>query len=145
MPWEEAERTEKRVCVSLGRLWPTLAKPCVAKTKFGNQLLPEPSLPSLAKTKFGQKNIGQSIFGTGVCHGGTPKGGGPKISRFFPLSRTPIFALFCLSLSGCLLVDFWCLKRRDPQMCTFGVPGLMCETPAAPKPPEERMKIVAGE
>ena len=31
-----------------------------------------------------------------------------------------------------LLVEFWwCLKRRDPQMCTFGALGLSCETPAA--------------
>ena len=36
---------------------------------------------------------------------GAPKGGVPTILRFFSLSR-PIFALF-VSLSGCLLVEFW--------------------------------------
>ena len=64
--------------------------------------------------------------------GGAPKGGGPKISRFFSLSAT--VSLF-LCLSGCLLVElWWCLKRRNPQMCTVGVLGLSCEAPAAPKP-----------
>ena len=55
----------------------------------------------------------------GALEGGAPKGGGAKISRFFP-SPAPIFALF-VSL-GCLLVEFWwCLKHRNPQMCTLGV------------------------
>ena len=42
---------------------------------------------------------------------------------FFPLS--PPFSLVLSSLSwGGLLVEFWwCLKRRDPQMCTFGLSG----------------------
>ena len=45
----------------------------------------------------------------------------PKISLFFLLSRSH-FRSF--SLSGGLLVEFWwCLKRRDPQMCTFGLSG----------------------
>ena len=38
---------------------------------------------------------------------------------FFPLS--PSFSIF-FSLCRGLLVEFWwCLKRRDPLMCTFGV------------------------
>ena len=57
--------------------------------------------------------------------------GGEEAHNFAP---APIFALF-LSLSGCLLVEFWwCLKRRNPSMCAFGVLGLLCEAPAAPKP-----------
>ena len=28
----------------------------------------------------------------------------------------------------------WCLKRRGPEMCAFGVLGLSCEATAAPKP-----------
>ena len=84
-----------------------------------------------------------------LCHGGpkggakpsknrAPKGGGPKggeakISRFFFPLLLPFSLL--LSLSGCLLVEFWwCLKRRGPQMCAFGV-GLSCEAPAALNPP----------
>ena len=60
---------------------------------------------------------------------GPPSAGLPQMSLFFfSLSRP--FAL-CLSLSGCLLVEFWwCLKRRGAQMCTFGVLGLSYETPA---------------
>ena len=57
--------------------------------------------------------------------------GGPKFRVFFPSPAT--ISLF-LCLSGCLLVEFWwCLKRRSPSMCPFGVLGLSCEAPAAPK------------
>ena len=28
---------------------------------------------------------------------------------------------------------WWCLKRQDPQTCTFGALGLSCETPETPK------------
>ena len=57
---------------------------------------------------------------------------GPKISRFF--FPVPPQNSFFSSLSGGLLVEFWwCLKRRCAQMCTFGVLGLSCEAPAAPK------------
>ena len=36
------------------------------------------------------------------------------------------------SLSGGLLVEFWwCFRRRETHMCTFGVLGLSCETRAA--------------
>ena len=60
--------------------------------------------------------------------------GGPKFSRFFFRFPPPI--LLFLSLTVCLPVVFWwCLKRRGRQMCTFGVLGLLCEVPAAPKPP----------
>ena len=55
----------------------------------------------------------------GAPKGGAPKGGGPKISRFFfPLP--PQLSFFSPSL-------WWCLKRRGPEMCTFGVLGLSCE------------------
>ena len=60
-----------------------------------------------------------------VC---APNGGEPKISRFFFPSRSH-FRSF--SLSGGLLVEFWwCLKRLDPQMCTFGVSGCRANPPA---------------
>ena len=66
-----------------------------------------------------------------------PEGWGARnFALFFPLSRFP-FRSFCLS--GGLLVEFWwCLKRRDPQMCTFEVLGLSCETLAAPQARGER-------
>ena len=61
---------------------------------------------------------------------------GPNFLFFFPF---PITVSLFLGLSGCLLVEFWCcLKRRSPQMCTFGVLGLSCETPAAPTRPGRR-------
>ena len=62
---------------------------------------------------------------------GAPKGG-PKISRFFFRLPPPV-SLF-LSLTVCLLVVWWCLEAPWP-LCTFGVLGLSCEAPAAPKPP----------
>ena len=58
-----------------------------------------------------------------------PKGGGPKISRFF-FSRLPLISFFLLSL-GCLLVEFWWCFRKPAFKCAFGVLGL----PGAPKPP----------
>ena len=102
-----------------------------------------PGPPSAGEgTDFGQSrfghpdltNLGQSNFGSGVCHGGAqrvgpkprknraPKGGtGPKISLFSFPSPAPIFALFVslwVSSRGIFLVF---LKRRSPEMCTFGV------------------------
>ena len=63
---------------------------------------------------------------------GGPKGGVPKFSRFFSLSRHYFHSFLPLLL----VVEFWwCDSSRDPQMCTFGVLGLSCEAPAAPKPP----------
>ena len=72
--------------------------------------------------------------------GGAPKGGalkcgpdfwGAKISRFFcPLSRYN-FHSFLPSLGGLLVELWWCLKRRAPQICTFGIFGLSCEAQAA--------------
>ena len=47
-----------------------------------------------------------------------PSAGPPKILLFFSVSRLHFHS--CLCLSGGLPVEFWwCLKRRDPLMCTF--------------------------
>ena len=62
----------------------------------------------------------------GAPKGGAPKAGGPKILRFFSVSRS----LFLPSLGGRFVEVWWCLKRWDPQMCTYGVLGLSFETPA---------------
>ena len=60
----------------------------------------------------------------------TPLRGPPKISLFFfPLP--PQFSFISPSLLVFFVEFWWCLKRRDPQMCTFGVLRLSCETPAA--------------
>ena len=94
---------------------------------------------------------------------GPPPPDRPNFRSFFPSPAT----IFILSSSpGGRFVEFWrSLKRRDPQLCTFGVLELSCETRAALDPPgfqsrrfkhrqnstkrppgeEQRMKIVAGE
>ena len=109
--------------------------------------------PILADSNFGQSNFGQSMWIWCVCHGGTegwgpnpekvgpesqdleleggaPKGGGPKISRFFSLSHTH-FRSFCLFLGVFSLNFGGVFDGRDLEMCTFGVLGLSCEAPAA--------------
>ena len=65
--------------------------------------------------------------------GGGPEGWEPKISCFsFP--RPPLFSFF-LPLLGVVSWNFGgVIQGRDAQMCTFGVLGLSCEAPAAPKP-----------
>ena len=58
-------------------------------------------------------------------------GGGPKISRFF-FPFPPPFRCFCVSL-GVFSWNFGgVLKRRCPQMCTFGVLRLSCASPGGP-------------
>ena len=48
--------------------------------------------------------------------------GGPKISLFFsPLP--PQFLFFSPSLLVLFVEFWWCLKRRGPEMCTFGLSG----------------------
>ena len=63
--------------------------------------------------------------------GAPPKGGGPKISRFFFPSppKKSFFSSFSWGSFRGILVGF--LKRRGPEMCTFGVLGLSCASPAA--------------
>ena len=54
--------------------------------------------------------------------------GAQNFALFFSLFP-PQFSFFFLSL-GVLFVEFWwCLKRRGPEMCTFGVLGLSCASP----------------
>ena len=70
--------------------------------------------------------------GWGARRVGGPKGGGPEISRFF-FPRPPLCSFF-LPLLGVVSWNFGgVIEGRDPQMCTFGVLGLSCEAPAAPK------------
>ena len=90
-------------------------------------LLPNPKLVWWEPERCGPE--GWRLEGRG------PEGGEPTISRFFSLSRSH-FRSF--SFSGGLLVEFWwCLKRRDPQVCTFGVLGLSCEAPDLQKTPKK--------
>ena len=64
--------------------------------------------------------------------GGGAKGGPQKFALFIP---SPATIFFLPSLSWGPFVEFWwCLKRRDPEMCTFGVLGLSCEAPAGVPP-----------
>ena len=64
---------------------------------------------------------------------------------FFPLP--PQFPFFLPSLRGLLVEFWWCLKRRDPQMRTFGEPKRVDfkNTTKIHEEREERMNIVAGE
>ena len=118
----------------------------------------------------GEGKKGEILCGPkgGAPKGGALKGGAPKeglkFRAFCSLSRRNFLSFF--SLSGVLSWNFGgVIEGLDPQMCTFGVLGLSCEAPAAPKPPgfhttardpnqnsmkrppreEERMEIVAGE
>ena len=60
-----------------------------------------------------------------------PEGWGPKISRFF-FPFPPPFRCFCVSL-GVFSWNFGgVLKRRCPEMCTFGVLKLSCAIPGGP-------------
>ena len=66
---------------------------------------------------------------------GAQRVGGPKFRAFFfpsPAAKLVLFFPLWGSSRGILVVF---LKRRGAQMCTFGVLGLSCEAPAAPKPP----------
>ena len=91
----------------------------------------------LVATVFGQlcclAAVGQ-FFGwwagwvVGARRGGGSKGWGAQISRFF-FTLPPEISFFLLSL----VELWWCLKHWCPEMCAFGVVGLPCEAPAAPK------------
>ena len=81
---------------------------------------------------WGPRRVGPNPEKVGA-EGWGPEGGGAQNFAlfFFPL---PPQNSFFSSLSGGLLVEFWwCLKRRDAQMCAFGVLGLSSEASAAPK------------
>ena len=75
------------------------------------------------------KGWGPEGWGPGGPKGGAPKGGGPKISRFFFPSPATVFYSFFHLFWSFSWEFWWCLKRRDPQMCTFGVLGLSCASP----------------
>ena len=76
-----------------------------------------------------------------------PKGGGPKISRFFPSPASIVILFFSLRVSSrvfflSLEVFTWnvggVLVGRDLKCACF-CPGLSCETPPACKLPHELM------
>ena len=123
-------------------------------------------MTDFGQTDFGQKNLTDRNGGSpklwgprsqknGARRVGAPKGGSlPKFCAFFPLP--PPFRSFCVSLGVFSWNFWWCLKRRDPQMCTFGepkrahfrVPAFKHTTKIQREDPEEReerTKIVAGE
>ena len=97
----------------------------VGPRRMGARRLGARRVGAQTQKKWGPRRVGTPKGGgpkVGAPKGGGPEGGGPKISRFFFPSPAAKFVLS--SLSGCLLVEFWwCLKRRDAQMCAFGVLG----------------------
>ena len=138
----------------VGRFWPNpflanpfLANPFLAYPFWGQPFLAQIDVLVVSQSvrprrvgapkgggpnpeKVGAQKEGWVPRGWGPRRVGGAKGGEPKILRFFSPLPAP-FLLF-LSLSGCLLVEFRCLKRRSPQMCTFGVLGLSCASPGGP-------------
>ena len=85
------------------------------------------------KSGGGPKGGGPKPRKSGAPKGGAPKGGAQNFALFFPSSAT---MFFLLSLSWGPCVEFWwCLKRRGPEMCTFGVLGLSCASPDSPRTP----------
>ena len=66
-----------------------------------------------------------------VPKGWGPKGWeGPTFRAFFPSPATMFFV--SSSLEGPFVEFWWCLKRRGPEMFTFGVLGLSCEKGGGP-------------
>ena len=116
-------------------------------TNFGQSNLGQ---SILGHRDFGPANLGQSQFGpiqfwiwcvswpprvgpkprkNRAQQGGAPKGGEPNISSFFGSVPPEI----SLSLSGCLLVEFWwCFWRSGPSNVHVWALGLSCGTPGAP-------------
>ena len=87
---------------------------------------PKGGAPKGGAPKGGPRRVGADPEGWG------PQGGGAQnFALCFP-SPAIVFILFSLS-SGSFCGILVVLKR--PEMCTFGVLGLSCEAPAAPKPP----------
>ena len=76
------------------------------------------------------RKVGPRRVGPGRV--GPPRVGGPKFRAFFPPPPATIFFLSSLSWGSFrgILVGF--LKRRGPEMCTFGVLGLSCASPGGP-------------
>ena len=56
--------------------------------------------------------------GSGAQRVGARRREAQNFAFFFP--RPPQFSLFLPSFGGLLVEFWWCLKRRDPQVCTFG-------------------------
>ena len=100
------------------------------------QVVSEPrgALEAQGSTRHADRSISTSESESRGAH--RPRGTRPT-QRWLQVSRS--VDLCSRSFRGIAtqrpkLVEFWwCLMRRDPQMCTFGVLGLSCETPASPK------------
>ena len=77
----------------------------------------------------------KSVSSEGWAPKGGPRRVGPEgwgaqnFALFLPFPAT--VSLF-LCLSGLLVEFWWCLKRRGPEMCTFGVLWLSCASPGGP-------------
>ena len=101
--------------------------------KSGDRRMGARRVGARTQKKWGPEGWGPNPEKVGARKVGARRVGALNFALFFPL---PPQNSFFSSLSGGLLVEFWwCLKRRGAQVCTFGVLGLSCEAPAAPKPP----------
>ena len=93
-----------------------------------------PNLEKVGPRRCGPEGCGPEGWGPEGWgpEGWGPNGGGPKFRAFFSLSRHsfffsffPLFWSFSWNFGGVL-------KRRCPEMCTFGVLWLSCASPGGP-------------
>ena len=85
-----------------------------------------PTNPTQRLRMGAKKEVARRRCGPKLRKSGSPKGWEPKISRSSSLSRSHCRFFFSLwGSSGGMFIVF---EAPDPQMCTFGVLGLSCET-----------------
>ena len=99
---------------------PVLVNPILANPIWANPFGSKCVCVSWSRKRWGQTQKKWGFGAKGGPEGWGPSGGGPQVGSLRLGPEGP-FSLF-LFLSGCFLVEFWlCLKRREPEMCTFGL------------------------
>ena len=120
------------------QVWPTLwVGGGPGRGPEGEAPNPEKSGPEGGgATKGGAPKVGPCRVGPRRV--GLPSLGGPKFRAFFPLP--PQFSFFLLSLGGPSRgILGGVLKRRGPEMCTFGLSGCRVKPPVWRAFHEERL------
>ena len=136
-------------------IWPTWPRPFFGCFRFVQKLGPQGTGPKGGAPKGGAPKGGPRRVGPRRV--GPPRVGPRRVGprRVGPRRVGPRrvgarnFALFSLSchiflsffpLLGVILLNFGgVFEGRDPRVCTFGVLVLLCEAPAAPKPPGRKL------
>ena len=124
--------------------------PCSEETEFGKScfgpILPNPFLDLVCvmveprSPEGGEGDEG----GVQTQRKWGPKGGEPKISRFFffPLSR-PLVRFFCLS--GCFLMEFWCFLKVGTLKCARWSSWVVAWRSGGSKPNHAETLFLGGE